>query len=328
MEGVGRDRFADLRDGLFALLASMERAEDEMGIDLASLRLDVETLIKKTERSLRGRPVNKSAVVTFDHLLRLDGGFSAIASQWTEARRAAGLAAANEIVAHMNVHDAWRERWGDSFEYAWAHRRVVEERDARTESGARPRSMTESLPLVLALDLRYATDLPLARIAEFFHLSASAVQARVANFEGRVAEEIVHAMIRQQLPPGWRIASRFDDSDFQLREDGSDGRDLAIDIHVVPAWPDRESSAGRPREAASLSPSRASDRRRRVWAVIFFEGPRVYFVPDARARAAAEEAKIPYTRLDTVIQFAPSIGYPDLGDAITSVTLPTLVNEA
>ncbi len=323
MDGTSANTFTELHEGMLALLTRIERVEEETSLDLSSLRLDVEALLSRIERNGRGRRARESAVVTFDQLLKLDSGFSALASRWAEARRASGLAAATEVVEQANVRDGWHERWGDSFEYAWRYRVSTEERDARAEARGRPRAGADPLPLVLALDLRYATDLPLARIAEYFNLSASAVQARVANFEGRVAEEIVRDTIQRQLPPKWQLVLRHlaSSGDFELRPEDARADEGAIDVQVIPAWPDRDSGAGRPREIAAPLSSRALGRGRQfVWAVVFFEGPRVYFIPEARVRAHAEGAKILHARLDMLIQLASSLGFEDLRDAIAHAT--------
>ncbi len=330
MDALSIDKTAELREGLIALLTRVDKVERQAGVDLSSIQLEIEALLDKIDRGGRGRYPHESAIMTFDRLLSLDSGFTTVTERWADVRRTAGIAAATEIIKQADLYNRWRDKWGDSTEYAWRARAEIEERDARIEARGRPRPGTETMPYTLALDLRYGTELPLSRIAEFFNLSASAVQARVAAFETRVAEEIAIDTIQRQLSEQWRLETRPDGGDFELREavpSDSTG-ERAIHFNVVPVWRERDGgAAGRPRETGVFM-GRGSGASR-MWVVVFFVGPRVVFVPEIRFRAYTKgTSMMRHAPIDKIIQLAPHLGYESLDGAIGDMTPGTKAEEA
>ncbi len=313
------DDFAELRDGLLGLVGTIDRLEEDVGIDLAVLRVDVETLLTKLERNVRGRRGHESAAMTFDRLLSLDKGFGAVASRWATVKRSAGLSAASELVERADLSAKWRDKWAASFDVAWRARIRAEERGDRV---GRIRAGADNLPVEVVLDLRYGMDLPFARIGEFFDLSASAVQARVAAFESRVAESVALTAVQEQLPPGWKLHQRAIDGDFETH--GSDGRTIVFD--VIPAWPERDAGAGRPREPGSLF--RRTPTGTRVWTVVEIVDARVIYVPDVRVRAYGGSTVGRQTTIDQIVRLAPEIGFTTLARVIEDVERGDTANEA
>jgi hypothetical protein len=315
MDEAHVDELAELRDGMISLLQRMEHVEEETNVDLSPLRLDMERLLAKLERNVRGRRGVESAVMTFDRLLTLNQGFGAVAGQWAAVRRSAGAAAATEIISISDLQEKWREKWGGSADYAWHVRSRVEERAARADVAARSRASGEVPPLGLMLDLRYGTDLPLTRIAEFFDVSAAAVQARVAGFETDVAREIALAITRADLAPDWRLETRSAEGDFELRLPA--GQVLVFE--VMPTRLERDSGAGRPREPGALF--RRSQGEARVWVLVEFMEPRLVFLPDGRAREFTKgTASARHATIDQIVRLAPHLGFANLHDLVEDGT--------
>lgn len=323
MEGRGVDHLAELRDGLIALLARMESMEEDANVDLTPLRLDLEKLLTKLERNVRGRRGAESAIMTFDRLLVLDDGFNSVASQWAAARRSAGLTAASEVVSLADLQATWSAKWGLAIDYAWRARSRIEDRVSRTDMATRARTGNEALPVSLVLDLRYGTDLPLARIGEFFDVSASAIQARLAAFEARIAEEIALNAARASILPTWNLDPRSAEGSYELRG----ACEQSIVFEVVPTWPDRESGAGRPRESGALF--RRVGGATRVWAVVDFSAASVAYLPEARAREfVGGSMGTRNATIDQIARLAPRLGFATLQEVVDSITRADNANEA
>lgn len=308
------DRLQELQDAVIALLGRIDKLEADTGTDLLPLRMDVEAILSRLHRAGHDGST-MGAVRTFDKLVTLDGGFKSVEKRWSEVRRNAGLAAAEEILEGTDLYAGWRSKWDGSVECAWRVRGQVEDRETRSESRTRARPGSEAMPFALALDLRYGADLPLARIAELFDLSASAVQARIASFESRVGEEMAKTAIQEQLPQGWVLDSRTREGDFELRRNGDRGAtEKALYLQVVAVWSERDPSAGRPREAGlTWGPGM---RASRIWIVVFFDGPRITYVPQDRPGPYASGGSMSHLPIERIIRLAPELGYDTLAEAI------------
>jgi hypothetical protein len=246
----------------------------------------------------------------FDALMTLTPYIEAVAREWARIRRRTGMEAAREIVSQVdNVEERWRARWGRAWEYAW---RAREHSNRRSDEAWRVRPERSATSMEPLLDLRYATGLPLTRIADLFDLSPSGVQARLAAFEGQVVEAIAASVAEGQLPQDWQVEQRRPGSDFTVVHRSSHH---VVHIDAVPIWRERDTSAGRPREASPVW--RLTTGRAEVFAAVFVEKAEVLWVPASRLRAhAAPGTLIGQVSFQQALESTPELSFQSLFEAV------------
>lgn len=322
MVPASSDRIQGLRDAVDRLTADVDSrgGASEVAAIVDEIRAAVERLETAMAGGKRLTPYQR-----FERVRGLDAEFQDVVRLWTDVVLEVGTQAADFILKGVDVEAAWMARWGGLFPTAWQLRTELQEREARqgidlvarTQRGSifmetSTRYDDTAVPDHLMLDLRHGAGLPLARIGELLNRSPATIQSRIAAFDNRVMEAVVHAAVKEQIPEGWSLVvapgikqgNRLFRPDFGLEREG----EPLVQIEVLAVWDDHE-PVGRPREAMILHRRRALGGNPLIWAVALAEGSDIRFLPDTMLSRRENSAR-------QLLAIAQTSGFNRLGEAL------------